>query len=168
MKWGTTLNRSKKSALTSDRTLSFVVLTLLFTVLLLALTDGYYAVWSPMLGQLTLPTFPVRTALGILFFWDVFVFAALISLSGGAAASPFTSALFLVPALAIFLRVPVWLFLTYSSLCGILYLLLSAEKFELPSVYEEQSTNMAAHRFVNLMCLSLATLIGLITAPSPI
>jgi len=168
IKWGTSLNRDRYSTATPSRALTAVTLTSIVTVLLLMFTDGYYAVWSPILGQRELWTFPVRTALAVLFFWDVGVFAVLIRRSGGAKASPFTPALFLIPALAIFLRVPILLFLTYSALCGVLYWVLSTKLYTGEASVNGEDLSLGAHRFVNLACLALATIIGLITAPAPV
>jgi hypothetical protein len=88
--------------------------------------------------------------------------------TGGAKGSPFTSVLFLIPALAIFLREPPKHFLGYAAFIGILYVWsLARERLDDDDPMEEATRGAVnlSHGVVNVTCLAVAMLTGYITRP---
>lgn len=76
--------------------------------------------------------------------------------------SPFLSALFTIPALAIFLRLPPSSFLAFAGMAAVIYVLL------LTPGMERQQPSQKPAAFMNLACLFLSIFTGYITRPVPI
>lgn len=130
--------------------------------LVLLLSDDLYSIWSPIFQGVGINTITSTTAIGIVFVFDLALVAYLIGVSGGSRSSPFLSSLFTLPALAIFLRLPPNMFLTYAGIATAIYLMLL-----LPNLDKAQPGQRAA-AFMNIACLLLSMVTGYITRPVPI
>jgi uncharacterized membrane protein len=142
-----------------------VVLAIL-TIIAVALSADFYQVWSPLMGDVQLPTFGRSGAFMFVFMLDIVATIVLITWTGGSRSSPFTSMLFLIPALAIFLREPPWKFLTYAAIAGVYYFFTCNDRgrFRMPLGWTPDGS-LQSHRVVNIGCLALAMLTGYITRP---
>ncbi|WP_206958127.1 hypothetical protein [Trinickia acidisoli] len=161
----------------------FITLLLaLISVLIVAFTKDFYQVWSPILGDLRMPTMSSSTGLLMVFSFDIFVVAVLMLGTGGSKDSPFTSILFMLPALAIFLREPPHRFFSYAFAVVLIYIFGLHYAWASPDIlghsidraYGEPprvatgATSSFAHGIVNIACLGVAMLTGYITRPLPI
>lgn len=131
-----------------------------FAVLLIS--DEFYSIWSPIFQGVGINTISAATAIGTVFILNLFLVAYLMFATGGSRGSPFLSALFTIPALAIFLRLPPSMFITYAVLACVLYLVMLAPAFE------RVQSNQSAAAFMNISCLLLSMFTGYITRPVPI
>lgn len=131
-----------------------------FAVLLIS--DELYSIWSPIFQGVGINTISAAAAIGTVFILNLFLVGYLIFATGGSRTSPFLSALFTIPALAIFLRLPPSMFITYAVIASLVYLLLLA-----PNLERVQS-NQSAAAFMNISCLLLSMFTGYITRPVPI
>jgi hypothetical protein len=128
-----------------------------FTLLLLS--EDLYVVWSPLFQGLGISTIKTSTAIFLVYVLNLWAIGYLMFRTGGSASSPFLSALFTVPALAIFLRMPPWAFITIAILATLVYLALLA-----PGLDRKQPSQAPA-AFMNVACLLLAMLTGYVTRP---
>jgi hypothetical protein len=170
--------------LTKSGSLMLIVVLVLLTTLVIIFTKEFYVVWSAILGDLTLPTFSRAGGLAVVFGVDLVIVWGLMVGTGGAKSSPFTSVLFLIPALAIFLREPPWRFLIYATVAAVMFLhsltlspqvrreVASFEGYNqgYPPALREVSggyrgSSNIPYGIVNLLCLGLAMLTGYITRP---
>lgn len=156
-----------------DKTNESLYLIVFFAILSMAfvsLTADYYPVWSPILGDITLPTIERRNAFTFVFAMDLSVLYFLILNTGGSNYSPFTSMLFLIPTLAIFLREPPIIFISYSFVAyGIFLRTFSTnDNSRILSYGNYKPVSDLSHKFVNGSCLALGIIIGYITRPIPI
>ena len=143
--------------------LSIIVVTLLLNLTVLVETRAFYVVWSPILGDVSLPTVSDSHGLMMSFCIDLIAVTLLMLYTGGSKESPFTSVLFLIPALAIFLREPPLHFFAYAAYASLVYcwsLIIG--------VTGRGSSGHSAHGWVNLLCLGLTMLTGYITRPLPL
>lgn len=151
----------------------------LSAIFVVVVGEDFYATWGPILGTFTLPTISREGSFQAVFVLDIIFTSVLITGTGGAKRSPFTSVLLLLPTLAIFLREPAYRFLTYTALVAVLYVALlkvGHREWQYPQYAEgdfrsvskqEEAVDNAATIWANIMCLMLATLIGYITRPIP-
>jgi hypothetical protein len=131
-----------------------------FAVLLIS--DELYSIWSPIFQGVGINTMSAATAISVVFILDLLLVGYLISSTGGSSSSPFLPALFTIPALAIFLRLPPSMFFTYAGIAIVLYFLLLHPRFENVRPGQYAST------FMNIACLLLSMFTGYITRPVPI
>ena len=170
------LSRSFRGRFSLARTHSTLVFWLLLTILMIVMSEDLYAQWSPILGDVSLPTIPTSGAFLAVFVLDLVFVSTLIYRTGGSKSSPFTSLLFLLPTLAIFLREPAPRFLAYSVAVGAIYVLMlkfgsfastfipEGNDYQTTAQTDEQAHDWAT-AWTNISCLVLATLIGYITRP---
>lgn len=157
----------------SDKTHTNLYLIIFFAILSMAfvsVTADYYPVWSPILGDITIPTIERRNAFTFVFAMDLFVLYILISNTGGSNYSPFTTMLFLIPTLAIFLREPPITFISYSVIAYLIYLKTFSTNID-PNKYtydQYKPISGMSHKFVTCACLALGVIVGYITRPIPI
>ncbi|PZO14027.1 MAG: hypothetical protein DCE87_11980 [Betaproteobacteria bacterium] len=143
------------------RTTPITFLTLAsFTLLLLS--DDLYGIWSPLFQGVGISTIQSSTAIFLVYLLNLWAVGFLIFETGGSRSSPFVSALFTIPALTIFLRMPPWAFITIAVLSVLIYLFLLA-----PGISRTQPSQ-APTAFMNIACLVLAMLTGYVTRPVPI
>ncbi len=139
----------------------------IMTILIIGLSQDYFEVWGAMMGDLNVPTINGSIAMTMVFVLDIVVTITLILMTGGTRESPFTSMLFLIPSLAIFLRESPAKFLTYTVVVGVYYWLTCRATYSgLHSLSFDRTDDLAAHRAVNIGCLILATVTGYITRPA--
>lgn len=131
-----------------------------FAVLLIS--DDLYSIWSPIFQGVGINTMSAATAISVVFILDLVLVGYLIFSTGGSRASPFLSALYTIPPLAIFLRLPPSMFLSYAAVAVGIYLFLLA-----PSSEDSRPGQYAAV-FMSIACLSLTMFTGYITRPVPI
>lgn len=141
----------------------------ILSLMLVALSADFYTVWSPIMGDVELPTLSRGEAFLFVFGMDILACMVLIRWTGGTRASPYTSVLFLIPALAMFLREPPIKFFLYSIVVGLHYLITCRPEVtgRIRMGWETDGT-VQAHRVVNIGCLMLATVTGYITRPQPL
>lgn len=149
-----------------QRAYGLTVVLAILTIIAVALSADFYQVWSPLMGDVQLPTFGRSGAFLFVFLLDIIATIMLITWTGGSRSSPFTSMLFLIPALAIFLREPPWKFLTYAGIVGIYYFFTCVDRgrHRMPLGWTADGS-LQSHRVVNIGCLALAMLTGYITRP---
>jgi hypothetical protein len=157
---GVPVGRSDGEPLRRSPTL-FVALTS-FAVLLIS--DALYSIWSPIFQGVGINTISAATAIGTVFVLNFFLVGYLIAATGSSRTSPFVSALFTIPALAIFLRLPPSMFITFAVFASIIYLILIGP----PQTLERVQSNQLASTFMNISCLLLSMFTGYITRPVPI
>jgi hypothetical protein len=148
-----------------DRRRGVLVPLMFLTFALLLFTEDFNALWSPLFPGVMLGTITTVLALFTAYVLNLLAIGYLIFHTGGASSSPFLSALFTVPALAIFLRMPAWAFIAMAVLAVLIYgFLLSVERrFSFVPKYESPSQTPVA--FINVACLALAMLTGFVTRP---
>jgi hypothetical protein len=139
--------------------LTFLALS---TFTLLLLSEDLYSVWSPLFHGLGISTIKTSTAILLVYVLNLWAVGYLVLRTGGSTSSPFLSALFTLPALAIFLRMPPWAFITVAVLTAIVYLVLLAP------ISGTRQPSQAPAAFMNIACLVLAMLTGYVTRPVPI
>lgn len=137
--------------------LTFLVISS-FTFLLLS--EDLYGLWSPLFPGLEIRVVvKTSTAIFVVYLLNLLAIAQMMYSTGGSSSSPFLSALFTIPALAIFLRLPPWAFITIAVLSAVIYAVLLA-----PGLERKQASQSSA-AFMNLSCLALAMLTGYVTRP---
>lgn len=157
---GRYLTREDQKAESIRRSPLIFVFIISFAVLLVS--DEFYGIWGPLFKGVGINTLPTISAIGFVFVIDLLLVGYLIAITGGSRHSPFTSTLFTIPSLAIFLRLPPDMFFTYAVIASIVYLVLM---FIESKPYGGSGVPSA---FMNISCLFLAMLIGYITRPVPI
>lgn len=125
----------------------------------LLISDELYSIWSPIFQGVGINTISAATAIGTVFILNLLLVGYLVFATGGSRTSPFLSALFTIPALAIFLRLPPSMFIAFAVVACILYLVLL-----IPDLERVQSNHSAA-AFMNISCLLLSMFTGYITRP---
>ena len=131
-----------------------------FAVLLIS--DDLYSIWSPIFQGVGINTISAATAISVVFILDLLLVGYLVFSTGGSRASPFLSALFTIPSLAIFLRLPPSMFFSYAAVAVVVYLLFLSPRSE------AARPGQIAAVFMNIACLLLSLFTGYITRPVPI
>ncbi len=131
----------------------------------LALANDFYQIWSPLFPGLSITTISTSTAVLLVQLMNLSVVTYLMLQTGCSENSPYTAALFTIPALGIFLRMPPWVFITLTVLSAISYLWLFNPRV---AWGRRRPQNRSATAFMNIGCLLLATLTGYVTRPVPI
>ena len=134
----------------------------LVTFAVLLISDDLYLIWSPIFQGVGINTMSSFTAISVVFVLDLLLVGYLIFVTGGSRSSPFLPALFTIPPLAIFLRLPPSMFFSYAALATIVYLLLLSPRSEDPR------PGQMAGAFLSIACLLLSMFTGYITRPVPI
>lgn len=171
------LSRSYSAGAQARASYRSLVVWLLMALVLLIMGEDLYATWGEILGPVALPTVPRDYTFFAVFVLDIVFVTLLVLRTGGTRNSPFTSVLFLLPTLAIFLREPAWRFLLYAAIVGAVYAVLlrvsvgrstadfDRSQYDAPSKADQGYDDWAT-MWTNLSCLALATLIGYITRPA--
>jgi hypothetical protein len=141
-----------------------LIFLLLATFAPLLFSDAFAQLWGPVFGSKTPGGLAWTSALTLVFLCNLGVSGLLIYLTGGSAASPFQSMLFLFPPLAIFLRQPVRQVIIYGVIAGFIEAWLL---FYETAVFQDRRMvrNKIATTFVAISCLAIALLAGIITRP---
>ncbi|HEY9100425.1 MAG TPA: hypothetical protein VIN38_16285 [Thiobacillus sp.] len=128
------------------------------------LSNDFYKVWGALFPGVTFSTIEARTALSIVFVMDLALTAILMMVTGGSKHSPFSAVLFMIPALAIFLRESAGWFIAYALISASVFLVL----LNMPARNPDSDSNpfyKKAFAFISLACLALLMFIGYITRP---
>lgn len=133
-----------------------------FAVLLIS--DDLYSIWSPIFQGVGINTISAASAISIVFILDLLLTGYLVFSTGGSTTSPFLSALFTIPSLAIFLRLPPSMFFSYAVVAVVIYLLLLSPASEGMRARPGQFAAV----FLSIACLLLSMFTGYITRPVPI
>ena len=142
---------------------AWIVLTVvLATVGLLLFSDEFSSTWRPLSSDINFSFVTWRHALLGVFTLDIACTFILISLTGGSYRSPFTPIYFILPAMALFLRVEPRRVVLYSVVIGVLFVLGLNPTRRSP---EEHVTPIGAYAFVSISCLALSVLVGYLTRP---
>lgn len=171
------LTKSYSARAAARDSYSSLVAWLLLTLVVILMGEDLYVTWGPILGHIHIPNIPRDSAFFAVFLLDIFFITILILRTGGTKRSPFTSVLFLLPSLAIFLREPTGRFLFYSLMVGGLYVLVLRRSLQKAnadfdrSAYDalskaDEQVDDRATVWTNVTCLALVTLIGYITQPN--
>lgn len=149
-----------------QRAYGLALVLAILTIIAVALSKDFYMVWSPIMGDVLLPTFDRAGAFFCVFMLDIIATILLITWTGGSRSSPYTSMLFLIPALAIFLREPPMKFIAYAVIVGVYYFFTCIDRGRdrMPLGWTIDGS-LQSHRVVNIGCLALAMLTGYITRP---
>ena len=162
----------RESPVTQTKTLpkSPVLFVALASFALLLISDEFYSIWSPIFQGVGINTVSASKAIGFAFFLDMLLIGYLMLQTGGSRSSPFTSALFTLPAIAIFLRLPPFQFLLFTGVAAAIYLALliqpTTESYRVD--LERRQPSQSAAAFINIACLLLSIFTGYITRPVPI
>lgn len=131
----------------------------LLSFAILLVSDELYSIWSPIFQGVGINTMSAATAIALVFYLDIALVGFLIACSGGSGSSPFVPALFTLPALAIFLRLPPSLFLAFTVVAALVYFLMLTQPFA------REASGQSAAAFMNIACLCLSIFTGYITRP---
>jgi len=118
---------------------------------------------QPAFGELKLSGLSTWWAFTIVFILDIIGVSFLIFVTGGSRNSPFSSVLFLIPTLAIFLREPPSKFLTYAFLSAVLFLLTQGDYLE--ERIRRNKNGRKAFLIASLGSLVLSIIVGYATRP---
>jgi hypothetical protein len=145
------------------KTPTLFVALLSFAVLLVS--DELYLIWSPIFQGVGINTISAANSIAIVFYLDFALVIYLIACSGGGSMSPFVPALFTLPALAIFLRLPPVQFFQFTVVSAVAYIFsLLLNQPEGHKSFEKTPRQFAA-AFMNIACLFLSMFTGYITRP---
>lgn len=136
----------------------------------LILSDAFAETGRPLFQDLVLPSVKSSYALASMFYADLFGVALLIGRTGGSRGSPFATLLFMLPAIAIFLREPFSSVVGYAVVASVLY---TIGLFRFQALYKgmrddgrsSEGVGTLCHWAVNVSALLLAVAIGYATRP---
>lgn len=153
-----------------NKEIAAILITTLVSITALLLTNEFYAILQPMFNGATINSFTTSAALLIVFLLDIFLVGYLIISTGGSSNSPFTTALFTLPAIAIFLRMSPNQFMFLTALTAILYLVFLLPIYSMQTQFQRQAFRggQKATAFINIACLVLSMVTGYITRPTPV
>lgn len=143
--------------------LTSVLMGFLLTFPALFISESFFKIWGPLFQGIGINTISTHAAVFFVFIVNLIIVTYLIWLSGGVQNSPFTAVLFMLPALAIFLRLQSYVFIISTVYASVAYLVIL--------YLHEQNRRIKgkhANAVVNTLCLFLTALIGYITRPVPI
>ena len=136
----------------------------LITLACLAFSQDFILLSKAAFGDVEFPALSRNNAFLVVFFLDIVGAGFLMGITGGAKDSPFSSVLFALPALAIFLRETPTRFFIYTALAVILFLLFPRPNTAGSAVWENPR-HVLAFQVVTLGCLALSSLLGYATRP---
>ncbi len=143
--------------------LSPVIWGFILTFPALFISESMFKIWQPLFQGLSIPTVSTHNSVFYVFIINLILASYLVWRSGGVQNSPFTSVLFTIPALAIFLRLQPYVFIICTAYVACIYL------FTLYGFSDKKSLNAKhANAVVNILCLILTTFTGYITMPVPL
>lgn len=86
---GIVLNFEKMERSNKQRSYGATVLLAIFSLLAIAMSADFYAIWSPILGDVSLPTIARSNAFAWVFTIDIIVIIMLVIWTGGHVSKPF-------------------------------------------------------------------------------
>ncbi|MCP2517380.1 hypothetical protein M5J07_20745 [Achromobacter mucicolens] len=151
-----------------------ILTAMIISLLILSISDRFYPIWQPMLGEVAFePPLSQGSALSIIFGLDYMTAYVLIRQSGGGRDSPFAPILFLLPTLSIFLRLPGMLTVIFGAATAVLFTVSigfsNPRQSAFSASYEYPGQrSMAAFQVVTILCLIVTLLTGYITRPQAV
>lgn len=148
-----------------------IIGTMIASLIVLAVSDTFYPIWQPMLGEAAFdPLITQGTALAIIFSLDYLTAYLLIRQSGGGRDSPIAPVLFLLPTLSLFLRMPGPIILGYGATTALFFTLSIGFANERQSAFSASyeypgQRSMLAFQVVTMLCLVVTIGTGYITRP---
>lgn len=150
-----------------------LLLLLLFTLVPLVFSQGFASTWSPVFGGLHVPTFPTSTAVKAMFILDIIGLSVIMYYTGGSRESAFSPLLFVIPALALFLRQSFTAVLVYTGILFVCFWCLLYNSRMPPSFNvndaEQREAVLAADKraywLITLLTMGLTTLVAFIADP---
>lgn len=153
------------------RQLVIIILAMILSLIILAISDTFYPIWQPMLGEVAFdPLFTQDDALALIFGLDYLTAYLLIRQSGGGRDSPIGPVLFLLPTLSLFLRMPGPIILIYGAATALFFTLSVGFASERQSAFSASyeypgQRSMVAFQVVTILCLVVTIGTGYITRP---
>ncbi len=138
----------------------------LITIGALVFSDDILGASVTVFGDLRFPSLTREAAFLVVFVLDLAGAALLVLLTGGPRSSAFSAVLFVLPALAIFLREPPGRFLSYTFGAAIAFVVAEAGRPRFGD--QENNKEGIAFHVVALACLALSTMVGYATRPAPL
>lgn len=139
---------------------AFVIIPSAISFVLLFMSDAVSNALAPLLNGYSIKNMESQQAIAVTFYIDMLVVSYYLYLTGGTERSPFTSVLFTLPAIAIFLRLEPNVFIPLTLFSAILYVAL---------LYKHERTHIVKGKFtsilVNISCLTISLVTGYITRP---
>ena len=143
--------------------LTSVLICFLLTFPALFISESFFKIWGPLFQGIGISTIGTHAAVLFVFIVNLIIVTYLIWLSGGVQSSPFTAVLFMLPALAVFLRLQSYVYILCTIYAAVAYLAILYSHKESTRIKGKH-----ANAAVNTLCLVLTALIGYITRPVPI
>lgn len=140
--------------------LGFALMTLAF----LAFSQDFILLSRPAFGDVEFPALPREEAFLVVFMLNIFGSGLLMGITGGSRDSPFAPVLFVLPALAIFLRESPTRFFLYTGIAVLLFLIFPKPN-EAGNAVLENPKRLFAFQVVTLGCLAVSSLVGYATRP---
>lgn len=150
-----------------------ILITALIGFATLLISEDFYSIWRPIFGSGSINTISANLSIVATFVCDTLLVIYLIACTGGSRSSPFVGMLFMLPALAIFLRLPPVQFIALAVLSSIAYLALltqqtGSDNDSPPFGRLFRKPGISAVAFINIACLCLSIFTGYITRPTAI
>ena len=153
-----TLHYSSKSA--SSRVTRYLMGFALLSLACLIFTEEFVNLSQPIFGNIYLPSLTKEDSFLTIFLLDIIGAALLMGVSGGAKDSPFSSLLFGLPALSIFLKEPPSRFLIYTALAAFLFWVLFRPSNQYGRAIQSNTKYAFAYKFTTLASLGISTIVG--------
>lgn len=137
----------------------------LISLAALAFSQDFVLLSKPAFGDVVFPSLSRENAFLTVFLLDIFGAGLLMQMTGGSRDSPFSTVLFALPALSIFLREAPTRFFIYTGLAVVLFLVFSSPNTTKNTLLENPR-NILAFQIVTLGCLALSSVLGYATRPT--
>lgn len=147
-----------------------ILLLTLVAFVILVLSEEFYSIIQPMFNGASLNTLRTSTAIFSVLLLDTMLVCYLVVKTNGSHKSPFTSAFFIIPAIAIFLRMSPTVFWALTFATIVMYVIgasLVSESRTNESFSSEKAARSATV-FMNISCLLLSMITGYITRPASV
>lgn len=135
----------------------------LLSLACLIFTEEIVSVSQPIFNNIYLPSLTKDDSFLTVFLLDIFGAAALMVVSGGGKNSPFSSLLFGLPALSIFLKEPPSRFLIYTIITAIMFWVFFKPLNRYGKEIQNNTHYDLSYKVVTLLTLGVSTLIGYTT-----
>ena len=135
----------------------------LLSLACLIFTEEMVSVSQPIFNNVYLPSLTKDDSFLTVFLLDIFGASALMVVSGGGKNSPFSSLLFGLPAISIFLKEPPSRFLIYTILTAIMFWVFFKPLNRYGKEIQSNSNYDLSYKVVTLLTLGVSTLIGYTT-----
>ena len=152
------LHYSSKSV--SSRVTRYLMGFALSSLACLICTEEFVNLSQPIFSNIYLPSLTKEDSFLTVFLLDILGAALLMGISGGSKDSPFSSLLFGLPALSIFLKEPPSRFLIYTALAACLFWVLFSPNNKYGRAIQTNTKHALAYKFTTLASLGISTIVG--------